>query len=171
MPQANCPEICFLFLGDGASKKMLQAKAEAMKLDNVIFVDTVSKSDVVRYWSLLDVSILHLKKTELFTTVIPSKLFECMAMGIPVLHGVMGESADIVGEDDIGIPFEPENAEALASALTELAKDDLLRSKFARNGGLAALKYDRSSLANRMLALLEQLAITPRKSLRKWAGN
>ena len=51
---------------------------------------------MARYWSLLDVSIIHLRRTELFTTVIPSKLFECMGMGIPVLHGVEGESAEIV---------------------------------------------------------------------------
>ena len=98
-----------------------------------------------------------MKKTDLFTTVIPSKLFECMAMGIPVLHGVMGESADIVRQDDIGIVFEPENAGALAAALTKLAEDADLRMKFARNGGIAALQYERSALAARMLGVLEQL--------------
>ncbi|MCA9181591.1 MAG: glycosyltransferase family 4 protein, partial [Planctomycetales bacterium] len=82
-----------LLLGDGARKAELEAKAQSMGLDNVLFVDSVSKDEVVRYWSLLDVSIIHLRKTELFTTVIPSKLFECMGMGIPVLHGVEGESA------------------------------------------------------------------------------
>ena len=50
---------------------------------------------VPSYWSSLDLSVIHLRNTELFTTVIPSKLFECMGMGIPVLHGVAGESAAI----------------------------------------------------------------------------
>ena len=68
----------------------------------VVFVDSVPKDEVVRYWSLLDVSIIQLKKTELFTTVIPSKLFECMGMGIPVLHGVAGESAEIVEREGCG---------------------------------------------------------------------
>ena len=36
-----------------------------------------------------------------FTTVIPSKMFECMGMGLPILHGVAGESADIVRREDI----------------------------------------------------------------------
>ena len=48
--QANGLEICLLFLGDGASKKSLETRAQAMKLDNVLFFDTVSKDDVVRYW-------------------------------------------------------------------------------------------------------------------------
>jgi hypothetical protein len=59
------------------------------------------------------VSIIHLRKTPLFTTVIPSKLFECMGMGIPVLHGVMGESAKMVEKHGVGMLFEPENADAL----------------------------------------------------------
>ena len=52
-----------------------------MGLDKVPFVDSVSKDEVVRYWSLRYVSIIHLRRTELFTKVIPSKLFECMGMG------------------------------------------------------------------------------------------
>lgn len=76
----------FLLLGDGAEKAALKADAEARKLDNVVFADSVPRSEVVRYWSLIDLSVIHLKRTPLFETVIPSKLFECMAMGIPVLH-------------------------------------------------------------------------------------
>jgi len=77
-----------LFLGDGARKAALVARARAMGLDNVVFIDSVPKAEVVRYWSLLDVSIIHLQKKAEFTKVIPSKLFEGMGMAIPVLHGV-----------------------------------------------------------------------------------
>jgi hypothetical protein len=80
----------------------------------VSFIDSVPKDEVARYWSLLDVSIIHLRRTELFTTVIPSKLFECMGMGLPVLHGVAGESADIVERERVGLVFEPENARCRA---------------------------------------------------------
>jgi glycosyltransferase involved in cell wall biosynthesis len=98
-----------MLLGDGASKATLRAEAARLGLTNVVFVDSVSKDQVSRYWSLLDVSIIHLRKTELFETVIPSKLFECMGMGIPVLHGVGGESAGIVEREGVGVVFEPEN--------------------------------------------------------------
>ena len=54
-----------------------------------------------------------------------SKLFECMGMGIPVLHGVAGESADIVEREDIGLVFEPENVEALCDGLLRLAGDQV----------------------------------------------
>lgn len=146
-----------LLLGDGARKADLIAQAKAKGLDNVLFVDSVSKDQVVRYWSLLDVSIIHLRKTELFTTVIPSKLFECMGMGIPVLHGVAGESAGIVEKEGAGIVFEPENADALCDGLARLAEDRALYDQYRSNALAGAHNYDRSVLAGRMLGMLEGL--------------
>lgn len=147
-----------LLLGDGACKGELMAQARSMGLDNVLFVDSVSKDEVVRYWSLLDVSIIHLRKTDLFTTVIPSKLFECMGMGIPVLHGVEGESAAIVEQEGVGILFEPENADALCDGLVKLAEDPALFNQCRRRGCAGARKFDRSVLALRMLGILRELS-------------
>ena len=148
----------FLLLGDGANKAALQARARAEGLANVIFVDSVPRDEVVRYWSLLDVSIIHLKKTPLFTTVIPSKLFECMGMAIPVLHGVLGESAEIVQREDVGLVFEPENAEALCAGLRRLAEERALYQRLRDNGPNAALRYDRSVLAGEMLRVIKATA-------------
>jgi len=146
----------FLLLGDGARKQALVERAREMDLGNVIFVDSVPKDEVARYWSLIDVSVIHLRKTELFTTVIPSKLFECLGMGIPVLHGVAGESAEIVEREGVGLVFEPEDAQALAAGLARMEGDaDLLASLRARCLA-AAPTYDRSVLALRMLDVLTE---------------
>jgi glycosyltransferase involved in cell wall biosynthesis len=147
----------FILLGDGARKLALKDDAARRGLDNVSFVDSVPKEQVVRYWSLLDVAVIHLRKTELFTTVIPSKLFECMGMGLPVLHGVAGESADIVREEGVGIVFEPENAAQLVENL-QLLHDDRAAYEGYRSRCLeAARKYDRSAMAKKMLAVLRPL--------------
>ena len=148
-------DVRLLMLGDGANKRKLVAQAKAMRLDNVLFVDSVPKEQVVRYWSLLDVSIIHLKKTDLFTTVIPSKLFECMGMGIPVLHGVAGESAAIVEREGCGQAFEPENVDALCEGLLALKSEHGLRERYRQNGLAAAGRYDRRELALAMLWELE----------------
>ncbi len=145
----------FLLLGDGARKPALVAQARKMGLDNMTFVDSVPKDEVVRYWSLLDVSVIHLKKTPLFTTVIPSKMFECMGMGLPVLHGVAGESAGIVEKEGTGIVFEPENVEALCAALERLAADADLFGRLRQNSLAAARRYDRTTLAGQMLGAIE----------------
>jgi hypothetical protein len=145
----------FVFLGDGARKKELIERATELKLDNVIFIDSVPKEDVVRYWSLLDVSIIHLKKAPLFTTVIPSKLFECMGMGIPILHGVAGESAGIIKSEGCGLLFEPENPSELCEKLMTLRDNNDLYQEL-RGGCLKAAKvYDREVLANKMLEILK----------------
>ncbi len=150
-------DVRILILGDGARKAALKAQAQEMGLDNVLFVDSVPKSEVPAYWALLDATIIHLKKTELFTTVIPSKMFESMAMGVPILHGVAGESADIVETEGAGLVFEPENAPVLAADILKLAGDPALRARLSANGLAAAKNYDRTVLAGRMLAILQSL--------------
>ncbi len=149
----------FVLLGNGARKQALMEQAAQMELTNVIFIDTVPKAEVARYWSLLDVSIIHLRKTELFTTVIPSKLFECMGMGIPVLLGVAGESAALVEKEGVGLTFAPENVAELCEKLETLKKDDALYRRFRENCLVAARQYDRSALAGRMLNVLEGLVV------------
>lgn len=148
-------DVRLLMLGDGANKAKLVEKVQVMGLNNVVFVDSVPKEQVVRYWSLLDASIIHLKKTDLFTTVIPSKLFECMGMGIPVLHGVAGESAEIVAKEECGQVFEPQNVEALCAGILMLKQQPALCEKFRSNGLAAAGRYDRRELALKMLNEIE----------------
>ena len=153
--QKNNDNIRFVLLGNGARKADLVQQASEMGLDNVIFIDSVVKDQVPRYWSLLDVSIIHLKSMALFTSVIPSKLFECMAMGIPVLHGVLGESAEIVETNAMGLVFEPENARQLYEKLTRLMNDPSKYRILQQQALSASKNYDRKVLAGEFLALLK----------------
>lgn len=150
--------IRIMMLGDGAHRQRLEDRAKAERLNNILFIDSVPKHQVTRYWSILDASIIHLRKSELFTTVIPSKMFECMGMAIPILHGVEGESADLVLRHEIGLTFEPENHLALVERLVMLHDDWEMRARLARNGPLAARHYDRKTLAERMLQIIESCA-------------
>lgn len=161
-PQAA--NVQFVFLGDGAEKPALRAEAVARGLTNVLFLDSVSRDEVVRFWSLIDIALIHLKKDPLFQGVIPSKLFECMAMGIPVLHGVVGESAAIVRRDDVGHLFDPEDEDALAARVVELVGDPARRSELSRHALEAAPRYDRSNLAKTMLDTLSLVAVSRSKS-------
>jgi glycosyltransferase involved in cell wall biosynthesis len=147
----------FILLGDGACKQALQEEAIRRGLNNVTFIDSVPKEQVARYWSLLDAAIIHLRKTALFKSVIPSKLFECMGMGVPVLHGVEGESADIVREEGVGRVFEPENAEQLVTNLRLLQQDSAAYDGYRSRCLDAAKKYDRSALAMKMLMAMTSI--------------
>ena len=81
-----------------------------------------------------------------------------MAMGIPVLHGVAGESAEIVTAENVGLTFTPEDAGELVDGLLRLRDTAGLRERVAGNGPRAALRYDRRALAADMLAVLERCA-------------
>ena len=150
-------KIIFIFIGDGAMKKYLIETAQEKKLDNVIFLDSVLKENVVRYWSLLDASIVHLRKTKLFKTVIPSKIFESMAMSVPLILGTKGESAEIVKKTGTGILFEPENSEDLVKKIIILKEDKILKSRFELNCKETHIKYERNKLAKDMLNILLKL--------------
>jgi len=153
----DAQNIRLLFLGDGARKAELAKQAQAMGLGNVLFLDAVSKDQVKRYWSVLDVAVIHLRKTELFTTVIPSKLFECMGMGLPVLHGVAGESAAIVLREKVGAVFESENAQQLVEGLLYMRDQPDAYAGYQQNGLEAATRYDRQHLATKMLQVFKNL--------------
>ena len=153
----DAEDVSILFLGNGAKKAELVASAQSRGLSNVIFLDSTSKGDVTRYWSLLDISIIHLRKTELFASVIPSKLFECMGMGIPVLHGVAGESADIVLTEQVGEVFESDNPAQLVKLLLDLKINPSQIERYRKNGIEAARRYDIKHLAAKMLVILRGL--------------
>ena len=148
-------DICLLLLGDGACKADLEANALHRNLKNVVFVDSVPKAEVVRYWSLLNVSIIHLRDTDLFSSVIPSKMFESMGMGIPLVHGVSGESARIVEQEGVGITFRSGDELALHDALVQIKEDVPLFETLRKRCVDAALNYDRSRLAVKMLKVIE----------------
>ncbi|MDF2384364.1 glycosyltransferase family 4 protein [Nostoc ellipsosporum NOK] len=147
-------DIVILLLGDGARKAALKAEAEARGLDNLIFLDPVAKDQVGRYWSLLDASIIHLRASELFETVIPSKMFEALAMGIPILLGVRGEAAGILNRSGGGETFTPENGEELAARLVAMREDPGLCRKYSAAGIASAPQYERRTLAGRLLDIL-----------------
>ena len=135
----------------------LQARASELDLSNVTFVDSVSKAEVVRYWSILDVSIIHLKKTPLFESVIPSKICECMGMGIPIAHGVSGESAGLIKASGAGTTFEPESSEGLLEVLHQLDSEKELYEEMSRCGQESAKSFGRAALAERMLEVIREV--------------
>jgi glycosyltransferase involved in cell wall biosynthesis len=99
-----------------------------------------------------------LKKSDLFKTVIPSKIFESMAMEKPIVLGVEGESADIVRAAGSGVCIEPENSEQLAQVVRHLADHRDEGQDMGRSGrAYVAANFDRNVLADRFLVTLQGL--------------
>ena len=143
------------FITVGAGAQFDRIKEIASDLDNFTMIGQVSRADILRYWSLLDASLIHLKASPLFESVIPSKMFEAMAMGVPLLHGVGGESADIVRTSRSGICFAAEQPEALLSAIRQISTDKDAYQQMKTSCLSSAQNYNRANLADRMADCLQ----------------
>ncbi|MCW5699347.1 MAG: glycosyltransferase family 4 protein [Rhodospirillales bacterium] len=157
------PKIRFLIMGEGAKRDELQNQAQQLQLTNLIFKNFVPHQDVPKYLTALDLAIVHLKPDPLFKTVIPSKIFEIMALGVPLLHAVEGESAEIVAEANSGRCLPSGDAKAMGEAIIELSKDRPRLEAFAQNGRQAVVNgYDRRVLARNVTQSLERALASSR---------
>lgn len=145
----------FVFIGDGAEKKNIIVRAEELQLTNITFIDPVKKSEIKSYLSVLDVALVPLKRSSTFQSVIPSKVFESVAMNIPVLLGVDGETRAIVEHYQAGVFFQPEDRVDFVERLHEI-RDSIVReaSHFTAGCQRMAHDFDRKNLAKKMLAIL-----------------
>ncbi|MBC8619269.1 glycosyltransferase family 4 protein [Parabacteroides faecis] len=147
----------FIFLGDGAEKRNLLDLKEKMNLKNVTMLDSVFKLEVKRYISILDIALINLRKSELFTTVIPSKIFENAGMEIPILMGVNGEAREIIESYHAGLCFEPESEIDFCEKLDLLLTDKNLYNECKEGCRKLSLDFDRNLLANKMLQIITKI--------------
>jgi len=116
------------------------------------------KERMPQIWSLSDASLVLLRKLPLFETVIPSKIFESMAMGRPIILGVGGEARAIVEESQSGLVIDPESSTNLCTAVLKLAHNPSLGRALGANGQRhVAAHFDRRVLARRFEGVLSAL--------------
>lgn len=158
LQQQGREDIALVLVGDGAQRQELEERTKQLQLKHVYFTGRLDKARMPDVLSISDVSLVHLRKTDLFQTVLPSKIFEAAAMERPIILGVEGDSADIIKAADAGICIEPENATELTEALLTLKDQPETRQQLGENGRqYVEQHFDRRHLADTYLSLLEQL--------------
>lgn len=152
-------DVRFLFAGGGAERASLEQLAVERGLSNMVMMPRQPKEMMPAVWSLCDISLISLRDTPLFTKVIPSKIFESMGMGLPmVIAGPRGEATEIIEGTCSGVVVEPENPEALADCIAALYYDRARLAELARASGASAETYDRARQAELMLESLKSAA-------------
>lgn len=152
------PDVLFLLIGEGAEKSRIRSLAESRRLTNVRFLDQQPRERIPAFISASDACVVLLKKTDVFKTVIPTKMLEFMSCARPVVVGVAGQAQQIVEEANAGIVIEPENAGALARAITRLAGEPTLRVELGRNGRRYILEhFSRAETAAKFVQILQKL--------------
>jgi len=154
------PEAVFLMIGEGAEKEHIVELALARGLTNIVFLDQQPREQIPAYIASSDVCLVMLKKTDLFKTVIPTKLLEYMACEKPVLVAVDGQARQVVEEAKAGVFVEPGDDQALVQAIQSLAADPDRR----RQMGVSGRQYIVSRLSR------EQTARTYIEVLQKLQG-
>jgi len=153
----NLKNAVFLLVGDGAEKQNLLALRERMNLNNVIMLGQVPKNQMPGMLAATDIFLVLLRKNDLFKTVIPSKIFEAMAMSLPIISNVDGECRAILEKAGCGLCIEPGNDLKLAEAIAFLADKVNLRYLWGRNGRKFVEKeFNRDDLAREYLSLIEK---------------
>jgi glycosyltransferase involved in cell wall biosynthesis len=136
---ASNPDIVFLFFGDGCEKAAIVEKAQKLGLQNVKFYPPQPKDQIGHVISSFDVALVPLRDLVLFRGYLPSKMFEAMGLGTPVICSVPvpGEAQAIINESGGGIVTRAENSEEMADAILKLYGQPAL----CRQMGAAAKEY------------------------------
>ena len=157
-------DIVFLFVGEGVEKEALLRRKQERNLDRTIFLEAQPHSRMPSIIGMSDVCLVPLKKNDLFRNALPSKMFEYMACGRPVVLSVRGEAEILMREAKAGVSVEPENAAEIAEAILKLYRDESFRHALGRNGrDYVVQKFSRKQIAKKLEALLTALC-APRGS-------
>jgi glycosyltransferase involved in cell wall biosynthesis len=148
-------DIKFVFVGEGAKKRELINQAKY--LNNVLFLPSVNRQQMPDLIANADICLAPLKDVPLFSTFIPSKIFEYMAMSKPVIGCLTGEPASILLEAG-QIVIEPENPRVLAETVKSLSNDKHNLNQIGIAGrNFVTKNFNRSNLNTYYLELINQL--------------
>lgn len=151
-------EVAFLLVGDGAERDRLLRRQDELGLSNVVIMDQQPKRRMPAVWAAASASVVLLRDRPVFRLVIPSKMFESMAMRRPIILGVKGESQRILEASGAGQAIQPEDPIALARIIREWVRSpELLIEMGSKGRSFVEANYSRKVLATEFEDLLEAL--------------
>lgn len=147
-------KIDFAFIGEGPVKAALTKSAAERGLRNVLFRQQLPLQQLPPILAASDALLVPLAADPTFGSFVPSKLFDYMATGRPVIVSAKGEAARLVARARAGIVVEPENPSSLASAAHWLAQHPKEAQEMGERGRRFARKWLRIEQAKRLERLL-----------------
>ena len=129
----NNPRIKFLIIGEGVEKPVLMDRVNAARLDTVRFLPLQPKYKMPSLLRISDIAFVPLK-SHVLTDSVPSKLYEYLGVGCPVILAARGDSGELVREAEAGIIVEPGNVEHLVETLTYLFEHREILAQYGENG-------------------------------------
>lgn len=150
--------VLFQLIGSGMQKEMLLEETRKRQLQNVKFIDPVSKKEVFKYIIASDLGTSVLKKVDTFKTIYSNKTFDYMACKKPILLVIDGVSRELVETANCGLFAEPENPKDIEEKIRYYLMNPLVIKEQGKNGYIFAKShFDRTILANKYLDSLMKI--------------
>ncbi len=153
-------DIKLVFIGDGKRKPALMKRAEQEHLTNCLFLDPMPKRQLNKLIGYVDVGLMILANVPAFYYgTSPNKFFDYIASGLPVLNNYPGWLTDLIKANDCGLAVPPDDPQAFANALIELADNPQRRKQMGLNSRtLAEREFNRDHLGEQFVDFLEETA-------------
>lgn len=157
-------DIQLVLIGDGKLKPDLQRRAEAEKLNNVVFLPPMPKLELAQKLGCFNAGMQILDNIPAFYYgTSPNKFFDYLSAGLPVVNNYPGWVADLIAEYACGIPVAAESAAAFADALERLADNTRLCEQMGANARkLAEVHFSRDKLVDEWIGFV--IGISGKKS-------
>jgi glycosyltransferase involved in cell wall biosynthesis len=151
------PDVTFCLIGEGPVKTQLERRAEAEGIRNLRFLPPVPHAEITPYLTASDALLVTLKPDPIFSTFVPSKLFDFLACAKPVFLMVDGEARRLLEASEGGVFVEPGSAAGLHAAvlrLMESGPEERARMG-ARGRAYVLANYTREAQSRRLVGMLE----------------
>jgi glycosyltransferase involved in cell wall biosynthesis len=149
--------VLFVLIGDGMQKPLLKEKAKKYDLNNVQFIDSVSKDKVGDFINASDICMAILKKTDTFKTVYPNKVFDYMSCKRPSLVTIDGITRELIQDAQSGYYAEPENSNEFYNVITQILSTPQEKLDAMGENGYDYVKrhFNREELSKRYIQIIK----------------
>lgn len=151
-------DIVYVLIGDGPGKEQLRREIARLKIENVVIMDLMPRAEVIAYSYAADIMLVILRESDFFKSAIPSKFFDSMATGKPVVSNVDGELRELLEQNKTGLYFSLRDNGSLTRAIETLAGDPPMRDRMGENGRRLIIdRFLRSKIADKAIEDIENL--------------
>lgn len=157
LQKSNAKYIKLVFIGSGNQKERLINRVKEEEIENCIFMDPVSKVNLVKLLQAADIGLMILANVPAFYYgTSPNKFFDYISAGLPVLNNYPGWLADMIVEKNLGKVVPPDAPEVFAQSLLDMSTDQTQLREMGRNARqFAESQFNRQLLASKFLEALD----------------
>lgn len=153
------PDIVYLIVGDGREKERLIQVKESKKLNNVIFLDQVSKKEAYLLMAVCHMGLCFVRNNEILDRNSQNKLFDFWAAGKPTLINYKGWQHEVMTKYHAGHGFEYSDISKMIEYVKAMKSDKQMHMKMQENVKLLALNYEKTKLISKIERTLSEMVV------------